>query len=157
MEANANPMDRLNLLAFSPFRLNRLASEFSNALAADYARFGIDIPEWRVLATLGQHAEPRSAAYVVRCTRTHKSRISRAVGHLIELGLVARRESGDDRREMMLELTPQGRQTYAELVPILLAREAKLLSGLSEAQRRDFDRLLGALEESLGLVREREE
>ncbi len=67
-------MDRLNLLSFSPFRLNRLATEFSQALAADYARFGIDIPEWRVLATLGQHDGPRSAAYVVRCTRTHKSR-----------------------------------------------------------------------------------
>jgi DNA-binding MarR family transcriptional regulator len=149
-------MDRLNLLSFSPFRLNRLATEFSNALAADYARFGIDIPEWRVVATLGQHDEPRSAAYVVRCTRTHKSRISRAVSHLIELGLLERQEGGDDRREIMLQLTEQGRATYAELVPILLAREAKLLSGLSEAQKRDFERLLDVLEGSLGLVRDRE-
>src|SRR5690349_21081885 len=69
----------LNLLSFVPFRLNRLAAEISNALAADYARFGIDIPEWRVLATLGMHDEARSANYVVRCTRTHKSHISRAV------------------------------------------------------------------------------
>lgn len=150
-------MDRLNLLSFSPFRLNRLATEFSQALAADYARFGIDIPEWRVLATLGQHDGPRSAAYVVRCTRTHKSRISRAVSHLMELGLVERQEGGDDRREIMLQLTAQGRATYAELVPILLAREARLLSGFSEAQRRDFEGLLGVLEESLGMVRCREE
>ncbi|KMO21733.1 MarR family winged helix-turn-helix transcriptional regulator [Methylobacterium platani] len=149
-------MDRLNLLSFSPFRLNRLATEFSQALAADYARFGIDIPEWRVLATLGQHDDPRSAAYVVRCTRTHKSRISRAVSHLIELGLVERLEGGDDRREIMLRLTATGRATYAELVPILRAREDALLSGFSEAQKRDFERLLGVLEESLGLVRDRE-
>lgn len=149
-------MDRLNLLSFSPFRLNRLATEFSQALAADYARFGIDIPEWRVLATLGQHDEPRSAAYVVRCTRTHKSRISRAVSHLIELGLVARQEDGDDRREIMLQLTPEGRSIYAELVPILLAREAQLLSGFSEGQKREFERLLDVLEGSLGLVRDRE-
>ena len=147
-------MDRLNLLSFSPFRLNRLATEFSQALAADYARFGIDVPEWRVLATLGQHEEARSAAYVVRCTRTHKSRISRAVSHLIELGFVERQEGGDDRREIMLQLTEKGRATYAELVPILLAREATLLSGFSEAQRRDFERLLTVLEGSLGLVRE---
>ncbi len=74
-------VERLNLLKFMPFRLNRLAAEFSNALAMEYmARFGIDIPEWRVLATLGLHDAPRSAQYVVRCTRTHKSRISRAVG-----------------------------------------------------------------------------
>ncbi len=104
-------MARLNLLRFSPFRLNRLAAEFSGALAADYARFGIDIPEWRVLATLGLHDGPRSAAYVVRCTRTHKSRISRAVGHLAGLGLVERREDEADRREIMLALTPAGRRS----------------------------------------------
>ncbi len=74
------------------------------------------------------------------------------MSHLIELGLVERQESGDDRREIMLQLTVQGRATYAELVPILLAREAQLLSGFSEVQRRDFERLLGVLEASLGMV-----
>lgn len=145
--------DRLNLLSFVPFRLNRLAAEFSNALAADYARFGIDIPEWRVLATLGMHAAPRSATYVVRCTRTHKSRISRAVGQLIELGLVERQEAPDDRREIMLQLTPRGREVYRELLPILLAREEQLLSCLDASQRRALEGLLHTLEESLGLMR----
>ncbi|TGE00607.1 MarR family winged helix-turn-helix transcriptional regulator [Methylobacterium nonmethylotrophicum] len=145
-------MDRLNLLSFTPFRLNRLAAEFSTALTADYARFGIDIPEWRVLATLGMHDGPRSANYVVRCTRTHKSRISRAVGQLTELGLVERQESDDDRREIMLQLTPRGREVYRELVPLLLAREEQLLSGLSAAQRRALDDALLTLEQSLGLM-----
>jgi DNA-binding MarR family transcriptional regulator len=145
-------MDRLNLLRFVPFRLNRLAAEFSTALAADYARFGIDIPEWRVLATLGQHDGARSASYVVRCTRTHKSRISRAVSHLAELGLVERREADGDRREVMLDLTPRGREVYRELVPILLAREEQLLSCLDATQRRDLSTLLLALEESLDLM-----
>ncbi|WP_407529474.1 MarR family winged helix-turn-helix transcriptional regulator [Methylobacterium oryzisoli] len=145
-------MDRLNLLSFVPFRLNRLATEFSNALAADYARFGIDIPEWRVLATLGQHDGPRSANYVVRCTRTHKSRISRAVGQLIELGLIERQDGNDDKREIMLQLTPRGTDVYRELLPILLAREEQLLSCFDPAQRRDFEDLLLRLEDSLGLM-----
>jgi DNA-binding MarR family transcriptional regulator len=127
-------MDRLDLLGFVPFRLNRLAAEFSGALAADYARYGIDIPEWRVMATLGQHETPRSAGYVVRCTRTHKSRISRAVSHLIALGFVAREENDDDRREVML-------------------REERLLACLSQADRRELGRLLLGLEASLGLMR----
>src|SRR5689334_10849168 len=42
---------RLDLFGFVPFRLNRLAAEVSNALASEYsARYGLDIPEWRVLA-----------------------------------------------------------------------------------------------------------
>ncbi|MET7242847.1 MarR family transcriptional regulator [Methylobacterium sp. EM32] len=145
-------MNRLDLLGFMPFRLNRLATEFSNALAADYARFGIDIPEWRVLATLGMHDAPRSANYVVRCTRTHKSRISRAVGHLAELGFVERLESGDDRREIMLQLTPRGREVYEELLPLLRAREQALLSCLRPAQAGALDDILFTLERSLDLV-----
>ncbi|AWB25274.1 MarR family transcriptional regulator [Methylobacterium currus] len=145
-------LDRLDLLSFVPFRLNRLAAEFSNALAADYARFGIDIPEWRVMATLGMHDGPRSANYVVRCTRTHKSRISRAVGQLTELGFVEKLESDDDRREIMLQLTPKGREVYAELLPLLLAREEKLLSCLSKEQVKAFGDILLNLEQSLGLM-----
>lgn len=146
-------MTRLNLLRFVPFRINRLAAEFSNALAADYARFGIDIPEWRVLATLGMHEAPRSASYVVRCTRTHKTRISRAVSHLVELGLVERQETDENRREIMLQLSPKGRAAYEELVPLLLAREEQLLSGLSTEERESLERLLLALERSLDLMR----
>lgn len=144
---------RLDLLHFVPFRLNRLAAEFSNALLADYGeRFGLDIAEWRVLATLGPHQEPRSASYIVRCTRTHKSRISRAVAHLCSLGLVARIPVEGDRREMNLALTPSGRDLYEALVPRMLAREAELLSGLDAGERAALAALLGKLERGIGIV-----
>lgn len=144
---------RLDLLHFVPFRLNRLAAEFSNALFADYgARFGLDIPEWRVLATLGPHDEPRSASYIVRCTRTHKSRISRAVAHLCELGLVTRIPVEGDRREMNLALTTQGRNLYEALVPRMLARESELLSTLNAGERTVLAGLLAKLERGIGIV-----
>jgi DNA-binding MarR family transcriptional regulator len=156
MKDNVPPSSRkLDLLSFTPFRLNRLAAEFSNALAADYgARFGLDIAEWRVLATLGPHAEPRSAHYVVRCTRTHKSRVSRAVAHLVERGLLARDHSDGDAREVRLRLTAQGRDVYGQLVPLMLAREDELLSALGPRDRRTLARILSSVETSLGLMTE---
>ena len=146
-------VERLNLLKFMPFRINRLAAEFSIALAAEYmARYKIDIPEWRVIATLGLHDAPRSAQYVVRCTRTHKSRISRAVSALPDLGYVARLDNADDRREVMLELTPLGRSIYGELVPLLLKREEMILSCLTDEERAQLNHLMDKLEKSFGLV-----
>ena len=76
---------RLDLFKFVPFRLNRLAAEVSAALSDEYqTRYGLDIPEWRVLATLGFRNDPCSAQYIAQCTRTHKSTISRAVTSLMK-------------------------------------------------------------------------
>ena len=84
----------LDLFRFVPFRLNRLAAEVSSALSSEYQeRYGLDIPEWRVLATLGFRNEACSAQYIAYCTRTHKSTISRAVTTLMKRRLVERVEN----------------------------------------------------------------
>ena len=149
---------RLDLLKFVPFQLNRLAAEVSAALSAEYAtRYGLDIPEWRVLATLGFRHEPCSAQYVADCTRTHKSTISRAVTALLKRQIIERVENADDRREFRLRLTAKGATLYEELIPRLLRREQEILSCLSTQDRKDFARLLGKIEESLDLVQTSEE
>jgi hypothetical protein len=66
---------RLDLFKFVPFRLNRLSAEVSSALSAEYqTRYGLDIPEWRVLATLGFRDHACSAQYIAHCTRTVKGK-----------------------------------------------------------------------------------
>jgi DNA-binding MarR family transcriptional regulator len=146
-------LPELDLLKFVPFRLNRLAAEVSAALAVEYqARYGLDIPEWRVLATLGFRQEACSAQYIAHCTRTHKSTISRAVTALMQRQLVERVENEADRREFRLRMTRKSRALYQELIPRLLRREQQILSCLSAPERREFARLLGKLEQSLDLV-----
>jgi DNA-binding MarR family transcriptional regulator len=157
-ESAARKSARLDLFRFVPFRLNRLASEVSSALAAEYGeRYGLDIPEWRVLATLGFRKDACSAQYVAECTRTHKSTISRAVTALMKRQIVERVENENDRREFRLRLTRKGRTLYEELFPRLQQREQEILAGLSAQERRDFALLLGKLEASLGLVQTSEE
>ena len=151
-------MPTLDLFRFAPFRLNRLAAEVSAALASEYReRYGLDIPEWRVLATLGFRNQACSAQYIAHCTRTHKSTISRAVTALLKRQLVERVENKDDRRELLLRMTRQGQALYQKLIPRLLRRESEILSCLSARERKEFAQLLGKIEKSLDLVQTIEE
>ena len=146
-------MATLDLFRFVPFRLNRLAAEVSAALSGEYReRYGLDIPEWRVLATLGFRNEPRSAQYIAHCTRTHKSTISRAVTALMKRQLVERVENEDDRREFALRMTRKGKALYQKLIPRLLRKEQEIMSCLSAQERKDFAAMLGKIEKSLDLV-----
>lgn len=150
---NASRKSSLDLFRFVPFRLNRLTAEVSAALSSEYQeRYGLDIPEWRVLATLGFRNDACSAQYIAHCTRTHKSTISRAVTSLLTRQLVERVENEDDRREYRLRMTRKGKALYEELIPRLLRREQEILSCLSAQERKDFALLLGKIEKSLGLV-----
>jgi DNA-binding MarR family transcriptional regulator len=143
----------LDLFKFVPFRLNRLAAEVSAALASEYQqRYGLDIPEWRVLATLGFRDDACTAQYIAHCTRTHKSTISRAVTALMRRHLVERVENEDDRREFALRMTRTGNALYRQLIPRLLRREQEILSCLAATERREFARMLGKIENSLDLV-----
>jgi DNA-binding MarR family transcriptional regulator len=134
-----------------PFRLNRLAAEVSQHLSAVYrARFALEIPEWRVMATVGQDLGC-TAQHVADSTRMHKTRVSRAIAHLARRGLIERVASERDRRERALRLTRAGRRLYAKLVPLALARERALLACMSGAEQRSLLRGLDRLEEYLGL------
>jgi DNA-binding MarR family transcriptional regulator len=153
-EQNASRKERrLDLFRFVPFRLSRLAAEVSAALASEYQeRYGLDIPEWRVLATLGFRNDACSAQYIADCTRTHKSTISRAVTALMERQLVERVENEEDRREFRLRMTRKGDALYEQLIPRLLRKEQEILSCLSAREQKDLAAMLGKIEQSLDLV-----
>jgi len=142
----------LLLTNFTPFRLNRLAAGVSEHMADVYKRrFGLEIPEWRVMATVGP-AWSCTAQHIADTTRMHKTRVSRAIAHLVKRGLIERTSNADDRREMELRLTKTGRAMYTELVPLALERERSLLSCLNEEELRAFNEALDRLEEFLGLA-----
>ncbi|WP_081422068.1 MarR family winged helix-turn-helix transcriptional regulator [Tardiphaga robiniae] len=149
-------MAKFDLFQFVPFRLNRLAAEVSAALSDEYqVRYGLDIPEWRVIATLGFRDDACSAQFISQCTRTHKSTISRAVTALLERELIERVENEDDRRAFELRLSAKGTALYEELIPRLLHKERDILSCLTAQERKDFAAALGKIERSLDLVQTR--
>src|SRR5918997_6345841 len=130
---------------FLPYRLNVLASLTSNALAQIYAeRFGLSIPAWRVIATLGQY-DDRTARDIAAHGVMHKSTVSRAVSALEQRGLIVRRANQDDRREELLALTPEGRDIYEALAPQALAFEERLVAVLTDEEQATLAALVDKL------------
>jgi DNA-binding MarR family transcriptional regulator len=125
-----------------------LTNTISASLARSYAdRFGITIPQWRVMAVVG--AEPGlTAREVADRTRMDKVGVSRAVSKLLDDGRLLRRPDPNDRRRAALRLSARGRRIYDQVVPLARAYEAELLGALSEAERRSLDRLVAHLDEA---------
>ena len=145
-------MDGFDLNGFLPFRLNRLAAEVSERLSRLYAeRFGLDIPQWRVLATLSA-ADMTTARDIVASTRTHKSTVSRAVQQLLDRKLIARANSRADARAYTLRLTADGRKLFKALAPVVLAYEREVRAGMGKADAAALDRGIAALEAALAVT-----
>ncbi len=143
--AAATPGETLMLERFLPYRLSVLSNTVSKAIAKLYAdRFGITIPEWRVMAVLGRFG-PSSAAEICKATAMDKVQVSRALQRLSERRLVTRRTDKVDRRRAMVAMTPKGRTVYDEIVPLALSREEILLQGLSRDEQTQLDALLNKL------------
>ena len=137
---------RLILEQFIPYRLSVLTNTVSRDVARMYGeRFGLSIPEWRVMAVLGRY-EPLSAIEVAERTAMDKVRVSRAVARLLRGGVIQRSTNRSDRRRSELRLTSRGVAIHGQIVPLALGVEAELLSVLDMEERRLFDRLLAKLQ-----------
>ena len=137
----------IKLEQFLPYRLNVVASLVSQALSRIYSdRYGIGVPEWRVLVTLGQYGLMTGKSIGAH-SHMHKTKVSRAVALLEDRKLVTRRANRADLREAFLTLTPAGRAMYDDLVPIALDFANRLSDSVDPADRAAFDRAIDRLTE----------
>jgi DNA-binding MarR family transcriptional regulator len=135
----------LALENFLPYRLSVLSNITSAAIAGAYReRFGLSIPEWRVLAVLAM-TPALSAAQVAQRTAMDKVAVSRAVGSLLRTRRLERRFASADRRRSALRLSAAGKRVYAQVVPFALTYERALLTPLSRRDRAALDRALRIL------------
>ena len=135
----------LKLEQFLPYRLNVVASLVSQALSRIYAdRYGIGVPEWRVLVTLGQYGMMTGKGIGTH-SHMHKTKVSRAVALLEKRKLVMRRANRADLREAFLALTPAGRAMYDDLAPIALDFANRLSEVVDTADRAAFERAVDRL------------
>ncbi|WP_407184662.1 MarR family winged helix-turn-helix transcriptional regulator [Bradyrhizobium centrosematis] len=140
----------LDLQRYFPYRMARLAEQVSLAVAEVYSeRFALTRQEWRVLAILGARADIATKE-IGPLTTLDKMQVSRAVQGLEARGIASRKHHPDDRRELIVSLTPAGRALYRKIVPFALARETELLNVLTPEEVKVLDRVMHKLSEALG-------
>ena len=82
--------------------------------------------------------------------RIEGATLTRHLDRMEREGLIARTRDPQDRRQIRVELTPEGRALHGRLRATAEAVGAKACAGLTETDQATLRRLLGRLRENLG-------
>ncbi|MEO6042038.1 MAG: MarR family winged helix-turn-helix transcriptional regulator [Croceibacterium sp.] len=129
---------RSSLAEFLPYQLSVASNAVSGRIALEYRqRFGLSIPEWRVMAVLGDSG-PRTQRELTRLTLMDKVAVNRACKVLEERGLVAREPNAQDGRSHLLQLTASGLAMRGQIMPLALEMERRLFAGFAADELARF-------------------
>ncbi len=119
---------KLTLAEFLPYQLSITSNAVSDLIARAYrGRFALKIPEWRLMAVLGEVASATQRE-LVEATAMDKVTVNRASKALEDRGLIGRAPNAADGRSHHLALTATGRELYEQIVPMALSVEAELFA-----------------------------
>jgi DNA-binding MarR family transcriptional regulator len=138
----------LDLDAMATFgRLGRLHAHAVRSLDAVFARHGLQVGEFDVLAALRRSGTPfeLTPTLLARTLMLSPGGMTNRIDRLEQAGLVVRRPDPDDRRSSIVALTDRGRRIVDDAVTDHVANEADLLAGLSVRERQALDRALRSL------------
>ena len=139
------PAPANRLADFMPYRMSVTTNAVSDLIAGEYrARFGLKIPEWRVMAVLG-NSGGLTQRELVGETLMDKVAVNRACKVLEQRGLVARSPNARDGRSHHLELTPPGRAMFEQIMPLALGMERRLFAALDGDETAALKAALGKL------------
>lgn len=137
------------LTDFLPYLMAITSNAVSSRIADEYRlRFGLRIPEWRVMAVLGDGGS-MTQREMVQATVMDKVAINRACKVLEERGLVARSPNQRDGRSHHLELTVEGRELYAQVMPMTYEMFERIFVSIPPAEQQALKALLARIREGV--------
>jgi len=137
----------LRLDAFIPYLLSVTSNVVSDAIASSYqALFGLTIPEWRLIAVIGED-DGITQQQVGRRTRMDKVTVSRATIALVDRGLVERKPHASDRRSQSLHLTKAGHDLYDQVAPKALELERRIFASFDPQEIAAFSKMLARIQD----------
>ncbi|WP_417622647.1 MarR family winged helix-turn-helix transcriptional regulator [Parasphingorhabdus sp.] len=133
---------------FLPYQLSTSSNAVSDLIASEYkSRFGLKIPEWRVMAVLGTRGAS-TQRHLVEATLMDKVTVNRAVKNLVDRALLDRSPNSADGRSHHLLLSGTGRDLYEQIMPAAQAMEKKIMAVLSQAEKSQMSAMLAKIKKS---------
>jgi DNA-binding MarR family transcriptional regulator len=126
------------------FLLYRVAAVLRPEVSAVLGRVGLTLPEFVCLRILSM-SPGLSSAELSRHTNVTPQAMNTVLRKLEEVGAVTRPESVSSGRALPATLTPQGRALLKRAESAVHEADARILAKLTQAQQREFKRMLEKL------------
>lgn len=128
-------------------RFGRIWNYATRSVEETLGRWGLQMGDFDVLATVRRSGPPFTMApsRLTHWLMLSPSGITSRLERLEKAGFIERKPSEDDRRSLLIVLTPKGKKVVDEAVEAHVANQTRMLSSLTAAERRTLDQILRTL------------
>jgi MarR family transcriptional regulator for hemolysin len=119
-----------------------------SALDARLKVLGLNVGRYRVLGVLNRFGAC-TMTELSHFTAIDRTTLTRVADQLVATGQVERRTTVKDRRQVLLDLTAQGRQAYLKALSLVFEFNRRILEGIPEEAHRATARTLKQVVENL--------
>ena len=128
-------------------RIGGLQRRFKRAMDETLDEFNLDWAEYKLLGLLTREGEVyrSSPGKLARIMELSSGAMTNRLDRLEQAGLVRRLPDPDDRRGILVELTPEGKRVYEDAVGVQGRKESLVASALSVPEKKQLNALLRRL------------
>ena len=128
-------------------RFGRIWNYATRSVEETLGRWGLQMGDFDVLATVRRSGPPFTMApsQLTHWLMLSPSGITSRLDRLEKAGLVERKPSEEDRRSLLIVLTPKGKKIVDDAVEAHVANQTRMLSSLTAAERKTLDQILRTL------------
>jgi len=125
-------------------RINGINGRIRKLLDETLEQYDLASGDWKVLCSLRWKGRPhrRSAGELARIADLSSGAMTNRLDQLEQAGLVKRLPDPDDRRGVLVELTPKGRRLHQEAIGVQAEKEAMLAEALTNREKTQLNDLL---------------
>ena len=134
----------LRFVSVIPRTMRIYRKEIRNAAKSEFT-----IPQVRVMSYLNQH-DFASNLELSEHVGIPAAMMSRLIDTLVRQGWVKRKISPEDRRQIRISLTPQGKRRFSTIQKATRETFSRIFSQFNETEQRTIDRGLSLLGEAFG-------